>query len=309
VNPKAFDLYLKGISSGNSDYYEEAVRLDPDFALAYAKIASAYFYAGLFGDMSAREAFTKMREAAQKALDKDNTLGEAHCFLALAKLHLDFDWAGAEREFKRALELNPSLVDTHHFYAHFLMASNRIEESAQEIKLTAELNPFSPDMSLCFGWHCLFSSDYNGAIELARKGLEAKGDAAWSEVVLGWSYEQKSMFRESITSFQNALSQWKDGSMPLAGLAHVYAIAGYPKEAGEALRKLLELSKQTYVSAYDVAAVYAGLGDSGLALDWLSKAIDERSGFLVYIKCDRRFDVLRSDPRFLELMRKTNLPG
>jgi serine/threonine-protein kinase len=308
VNPKAFDLYLKGVTSGNSDYFEEATRLDPDFGMAYAKIASGYFYAGLFGAIPAREAFSKMREAAQIALDKDNTLGEAHSFLALAKLHVDFDWVGAEKEFKRAIELNPSLVATHHFYAHFLMATNRIEESAAEIKLTAELDPFSPDMNLCFGWHCLFTSDYNKAIELASKGVQMKSEVAWSEVILGWSYEQKSMFREAITEFQNAVSQWKDGSIPLAGLAHAYAIAGNTKEAREALQKLLQTSKLKYVPAYDIAAVYAGLGENDLAFQWLSKAFDERSGFLVYIKCDRRFDVLRSDPRFLELIRKMNLP-
>lgn len=309
VNPKAFDLYLKGITSGNSDYFEEATRLDPDFGMAYAKIASGYFYAGLFGDIPAREAFSKMKEAAQKALDKDNTLGEAHSFLALAKLQVDFDWAGAEKEFKRAIELNPSLVDTHHFYAHFLMASNRIEESAAEIKLTAELDPFSTEMNLCFGWHCLFTNDYNKAIELASKGIQMKNEVAWSEVILGWSYEQKSMFREAITEFQNAVTLWKDGSIPLAGLAHAYAVAGKTKLAREALQKLLEASKRTYVPAYDIAAVFAGLGENEPALEWLSKAFDERSGFLVYIKCDRRFDVVRSDPRFLELMRKMNLPS
>ncbi len=309
LDPKAFDLYLKGVTSGNGDYFEEAIRLDSSFALAYAKLAAAYFYAGLFGDLPGREAFAKMRDLAQKALEKDRTLGEAHSYLALADLHLDYDWVGAEREFKRAIELNPSLVETHHFYAHYLMASNRIDESAAEIRLTAELNPFSQEMNLCSGWHCLFNNEYDKAIELANEGVQTKGDRAWSEVILGWSYEQKSMVRQAIAEFAKADSEWKGGSIPLAGLAHAYAIAGETKKARETLQKLLDTSKKAYVPAYDIAAVYAGLGDSDLAFTWLSKAFDERSGFLVYIKCDHRFDALRSDPRFLELLRKMNVPG
>ena len=309
VNPKAFDLYLKGVSSGNRSNFVEAVKLDPDFGLAYAKIASGYFYAGLFGTLPAREAFSKMRDAAETALQKDNTLGEAHCFLALAKLHVDLDWVGAEKEFKRAIELNPSLVDTRHFYAHYLMAANRIEESATEMKLTAELDPLSPDMNLCFGWHCLFTNDYKGAIELASKGVKMDSSDGWSEVILGWSYERESRIQEAIVEFRKAVSHWKDGSIPLAGLAHAYAIAGNKKKAREILQQLLEASGRKFIPAYDIAVVYAGLGEDNLTIEWLKKALDERSGFLVYIKCDRRFDSLRSDFRFIEIMDSMNMPG
>jgi serine/threonine protein kinase/Tfp pilus assembly protein PilF len=308
VNPQAFDVYLKGVYSGDSEYFNQAIKLDPDFALAYTKIADGSFFSGLFGTVPPRQAFLKMKQAALKALEKDNTLGEAHSYLALAWLHYDLDWTEAEKEFKRALELNPSLAYTHHLYAHYLMAMDRMEESMAEIKLASELDPFSSDMNLCFGWHCLSTADYDEAIGLARKGVQMDPNNAWAQVILGWAYEQKSMIKEAIVEFQNALNHWKDGSLPLGALGHAYGIAGKKKEAQEILEKLLEKSKQIYVPAYDIAAVYVGLGEKDQVFEWLSKAFEERSGFLIYIKCDRRFDGLRSDPRYEVLLKRIGLP-
>jgi len=308
VNPQAFDVYLKGVYSGDSEYFNQAVKLDPNFALAYTKIADGYFFSGLFGDVPPREAFLKMKQAALKALEKDDTLGEAHSYLALAWLHYDLNWTEAEKEFKRALELNPSLAYTHHLYAHYLMAMDRMEESMAEIKLASELDPFSSDMNLCFGWHCLSTADYDEAIGLARKGVQMDPNNAWAQVILGWAYEQKSMIKEAIVEFQNALNHWKNGSLPLAALGHAYGIAGKKKEAQEFLEKLLEKSRRIYVPAYDIAAVYVGLGEKDQVFEWLSKAFEERSGFLIYIKCDRRFDGLRYDPRYEALLKRVGLP-
>ena len=308
VNPQALDAYFKGVYSGDLENFDRAVKIDPDFALAYTKIASAYFYSGLFGDIPPREAFSKMKEAALKALEKDDTLGEAHGYLAVAWLHYDLNWAEAEKEFKRAFELNPSLAMIHHLYAHYLMAMNRAEESMSEVKLAAELDPFSWDRSQCFGWHCLFTKGYDEAIMMAREGVEADPKNAWAHVILGWSYEQKSMLAEAIAQFQDALSVWNDNPLPLAGLGHAYGISGRTKEAREVLGKLLEISKQRYVPAYDIAVAYLGLGEKAAALEWLSKAYEERSGFLVYIKCDRRFDGLRTDPGYEALLKRIGLP-
>lgn len=308
VNPQALDAYLKGVYSGDSKYFNQAIKLDPDFALAYTKIAEGYFYSGLFGDIPPRKAFLEMKQAALKALEKDNTLGEAHGYLAVAWLHYDLNWTEAEKEFKRALELNPSLAMIHHLYAHHLMALDRGEESMAEVKLASELDPFAWDKSLCSGWHCLFSADLDEAIELARKDVQANPKNAWALVILGWAYEQKSMIKEAIIEFQSALDNWKDNSLPLAGLGHAYGISGQKKEAGKILEKLLAMSKLHYVPAYDIAAVYVGLGEKDRAFEWLSKAAEERSGFLVYIKCDRRFEGLRSDPRFEALLKRIGLP-
>jgi len=308
VNPKAFDLYLKGVYSGDNEYFHQAIKLDPDFALAYTKMANGYFFNGLFGDLPPREAFLRMKQAALTSLEKDETLGEAHSYLALAWLHYDLDWVKAEKEFKRALELNPSLAYTHHLYAHYLMAMDRMEESMAEVKLASELDPFANDMSLCFGWHCLSTAEYDDAIEHARKGLQMDPANAWAGVILGWAYEQKSMMKEATVAFQSALDHWKDNSLPLGALGHAYGISGKKKEAREILEKLLAMSKRKYVPAYDIAAVYVGLGEKDRTFEWLAKAFEERSGFLIYIKCDRRFDGLRSDPRSEALLKRIGLP-
>ena len=308
VNPQAMDAYLKGAYSGDLENFKQAIKIDPEFALAYTKIASAHFYSGLFGDLPPREAFSKMKQAALEALERDDSLGEAHGYLAVAWLHYDLNWAEAEKEFKRAFELNPSLSGIHHLYAHYLMAMNRTDESMSEVKLAEELDPFSWDKSQCFGWHCLFTKGYDEAIMMAREGIRQDPKNAWAHIILAWSYEQKSMIDEAVAEFQAALAEWKDNSLPLAGLGHVYGISGRTKEAREILEKLLDMSRQRYVPAYDIAVVHMGLGDKTGALDWLSKAHEERSGFLVYIKCDRRFDGLRSEPRYSALLQRIGLP-
>jgi len=188
------------------------------------------------------------------------------------------------------------------------MAMNRIDESLSEVRLAEALDPFSWDKSQCFGWHCLFAKGYDDAVMMALDGVRANPKNAWAHVILGWAYEQKSMLPEAITELRAALDVWKDTSLPMAGLAHAYAAAGQTKEAGEILAKLLDMSKRTYVPAYDIAVVYEGLGDDAKTFAWLDKACEERSGFLVYIKCDRRFDRIRSDPRFESLIQKVGLP-
>jgi len=313
VNPQALDAYLKGVYSGDNGYFNQAIKLDPDFALAYVEIAKSYFYGGLLGDVPPREAFLKMKQAALEGLEKDNTLGEAHGYLAVAWLHYDLDWAEAEKEFKRALELNPSLAMIHHLYAHLLMAQDRMEESIAEVKLASELDPFANPNHLCSGWHCFSTAGYDEAIGLARKDIQANPKDAWAHVTLGMAYEQKFLIKEAIVEFQNAIGNWKNNFLPVAALGHAYGIAGKKKEAQEILEKLLEeklseKSERIYVSAYDIAAVYVGLGEKAEAFEWLSKALEERSGFLVYIKCDRRFDGLRSDLRYGALLKRIGLP-
>jgi len=307
VDPKALEAYLKGVYSGKNEYFEQAVKLDPNFALAYAKLANGYFFNGLFGELPPG-GFLKNEAGGPGEPGKGRHPREAHSYLALAWLHYDLDWPKAEKEFKRALELNPSLAYTHHLYAHYLMAMDRMEESMAEVKLSAELDPFANEMTLCFGWHCLGTADYDDAIELARRGLQMDPANAWAGVILGWAYEQKSMTKEAIGEFQKALGQWKDNSLPLAALGHAYGISGQKEEARAILGKLLERSKATFVPAYDIAAVYAGLGEKDRAFDELGKAFEERSGFLIYIKCDRRFDALRSDARYEALLERIGLP-
>ena len=309
VKPQALDAYLKGVYSDDTRYFEQAIKLDPDFAPAYTKVAAGYFYSGLFGDIPPREAFSKMKEAALKALEKDDSLGEAHGYLGVAWFHNDLDWAQADKEFKKAFKLNPSLAMLHHLYAHYLMAMGRNEESMAEVKLAEGLDPFAWDRSQCFGWHCLFTKGYDEAIQEAQLGIKEDPKNSWAHNILGWAYERKGMVKEAIAEFETTLSLWKDNSLPMASLGHAYGKAGRKKEARAILDKLLEMSKKGYVPAYDIAVVYLGLGEETQAFEWLSKACEERSGFLVYIKCDERFDPLRSDPRYNALFDRIGLPS
>ena len=148
------------------------------------------------------------------------------------------------------------------------------------------------------------TQSYDESIEYAKKGLPNP----WAHVILGWAYEQKSMFPEAIAEFESAIANWKNVSMPIAALAHTYAITGKKKEAQDLLNQLIEQSKERFVSAYDIAAVHVGMGDANQAFEWLDKAYEERSGFLPYIKCDRRFNPLHSDPRYQKLLERIGLP-
>ena len=307
VNPLAFEAYLKGINESDhqkaTEYFQQAIELDPNYAPAYVGLADRYYYLTFFGRLPSKVGFLRMKEAAMKALEKDDLLAEAHGYLGLVNLQYDYNWKEAEKEFKLALKLNPSLYKIHHFYAHYLMVMGRAEESLAESKLSSELDPFG-FVSACTGWHCMTAHDYDESIGYAKKGLPNP----WARVILGWAYEQKSMFPEAIAEFENAIANWKDVSMPVAALAHIYAVTGKKKEAQGLLNQLIEQSKEHFVPAYDIAAVYVGLGNRDQAFEWLNKAYEERSGFLPYIKCDRRFDILSSDPRYQDLLQRIGIP-
>ncbi len=338
VNSQSHEAYLKGTYHYNRgrletamDYFKQAIELDPNYAPAYAGLARCYYFLGLFGVLPANEAFPKMKETASRALEKDETLPEAHSYLALAILHHDWNWVEAEREFKRALDLNPSQADIHHDYAHYLMSVGRGEESLAESKRATELDPLSLFLTSCLGWHRLFAQQYDWSIEQSLKVLQMDPEFIWAHMILGWAYEQKSMFDKAITEFQNSITLSQGGVLAfaalgeklargrcgvvlsggdvlaMAALGHAFAVSGKRQEALEVLAKLNERLKRSYVSAYDIATVHAGLGDKDQTFEWLTKAYEERSSWLVHINWDPRFASLHSDPRFATLLKKIGL--
>jgi len=248
-----------------------------------------------------------MRDGALTALKKDGNLANGHAMLALAKLHYDWDFAGADQEFRRALELNPNQADNHHSYAHYLMAMDRANESVAESKRAVELDPFNEYLTACLGWHKVYARQYDQAMEQAQKALKMAPDDAWAQIILGWAYEQKSMYEPAIEAFQRSVKLSGDDPMPNAALGHAYSVSGKKREAQQILAKLIARSKSIYVSAYDVALVCAGLGDKDQAFQWLEKAYQERSHYLVHIKWEPRFENLHSDPRFQNLLRRIGL--
>src|SRR5437870_9605824 len=320
-NPEAYQLYLKGRFYWNKrteeglrksiEYFQQAIEKDPTYALAYTGIADCYALETLHidvGSLSPSEAAPKAKAAAMKALELDDTLAEAHTSLAFIKLNFDWDWAGAEREFKRAIELNPNYSNAHHWYSHYLMAMGRTQESLAESKRALELDPLSLIMNVHLGWHYLNAHQYDLAIEQLSKALEMDPNFGMGHWYLGLADAQKERYSEAEDEMRKAKELLKDSMATEADTGYVYAVSGKKDQALKVIDELKELSKRRYVSSYHVAMIYLGLKEKDQAFEWLENAYRERSDLLVYLKVEPRLDSLRSDPRFTDLVRRVGLP-
>jgi adenylate cyclase len=319
TNTEAYDLYLKGryfVNRQNEadakraiDYFERALAKDQNDAAAYAGLADSYIsFVFPLGVVAPREAMPKAKEAAQHALAIDNALGEAHASLAYIAFFYDWDRAAAEKGFKRALELNPNNADTHHWYSHFLMSQGRIEESLIQSKRALELSPFDILLNIHLSWHYLYARQYDQAIDQIEKTVEMDKNFAQTYPWLGLILEQKGRYPEAIAAFQKAMKLFPGGSsIAEAELAHAYAVSGNREEARKIISGLEKLAKTKYVSSFQIAAIYAGLGEKDQAFAYLEKAYEERADGLVNLKAEQRFDSLRSDPRFQDLARRIGL--
>ncbi len=286
-------------------YFNRAIELDPKFALAYAGLASSYSTLGARGTLSPMEAYPRVIAAATKALELDDTLAEAHHAQARVKRD-NWDLAGAERELKRAIELNGNYAEARHNYSHLLIALGRPAESLSESKRLLEIDPLDLQWNAHLGWYYLRMRQYDQAIQKCLGTLEM-GENFWSHYYLGQAYEQMSRYEEAIAEFKKAIPLSKGNPEATAALGHAYAISGQKGEAQRVLEELKEYSKHQYVSPDNQALIYAGLGEKNEAFEQLQKAYDERAGQLIYLNVDPRFDTLRSDPRFQDLKRQVGL--
>ncbi|HLJ17295.1 MAG TPA: protein kinase [Bryobacteraceae bacterium] len=293
LDPEAYEAYLRGD-------YTKSVQLDPYYAPAYVRLADKLYLPALWGFTPPHPAFDQMLEAASKAVDLDGTLADAHAALATAKLHTQWKWGDAENSFRRAVQLEPNNADVRHGFAHFLLWAGRGKESAEQCNIAQELDPFDADLMACRGWHDLWAGEYEQAIASSQRALSFNPKHGLALLVMGWAYEQKKMFQEAISSLEKAFP-----STPrAASVAHALALSGKQQAAGDVLTQLLENSKKKYVSPYDIAVIYTGLGDNERALEWLSKAYEEHSGFMVYVYLDPRFKPLRRNARFQDLLHR-----
>ncbi len=317
INPEAHEAYLKGLSflgrekagaEKSLEYYAQAIQLDPSYAAPYAGQAGAYNALAFMGDIAPAEAYPKAKAAALKALELDDTSAEAHARLALALTSYDWNWADADREFRRALELNPSHAGIHDSYSHYLMAMGRAEESLAEVRRAVELDPSSAGLRACLGWHSLYADIYGQVVEQSLKALQMDPNNYLARFNVGQSYERQRKYDQAIAAFQNAVEISGGRTHALAGLACAYGVAGKRREAQKVLAELKERAKKSYVSAYEIAAIHTALGDKEQAFAWLEKAYQERSSWLIHLRLEPRFQPLRSDPRFAELVRRIGLP-
>ncbi|PYS72848.1 MAG: hypothetical protein DMF73_07210, partial [Acidobacteria bacterium] len=320
-NPEAYQLYLKGRFYWNRrteegsrkgiEYFRLAIEKDPTYALAYTGLADCYSVLGTsynVASLSPSEAIPKAKAAATKALELDDTLAEAHTSLAYIKLNYDWDWAGAEREFKRAIELDPNYANAHHWYSHYLMAMSRPEESLAESKRALRLDQLDLVMNVHLGWHYIYAHQYDLAIEQFRKTLEIDPNYGLTHWYLGQAYALKGMYAESETELRKAKYLLQQNVAVEADIGYAYAASGKGGEAKKAIDELKQSSKQRYVSPYYIALIHTGLGEKDLAFEWLENGYKERSDLLIYLKVDPRLDSLRSDARFAELVRRVGLP-
>ena len=318
VSPEAYQNYLRGRYWWNKrteegfnkgiEYFQQAIAKDPAYAQAYSGLADCYSQLPVYGFVPPKEAFRRAKEAVQKALEIDDTLAEAHTSLAFIKAHYDWDWSGAEREFQRAIELNPTYADAHHFNGIALAQMGRLDEAVAELKRALELDPLSLGINRDWGMAFYLSRHYDQAIEQYRKTLELDPNFIAAHNVLGMAYVQKSMYKEAIADSEKALAISPNSTLALSVLGYAYGAAGRRLEAQKVLDQLNALSKQKYVPSLDRARIYVGVGEKDKAFEWLEKSYDDRSiGAVIGMKVNPVFDPLRSDPRFADLLRRMNL--
>lgn len=316
-NPEVYQLYFQGLYLFNKrteesiykaiEYFQQAIAKDPQFALAYPSLANCYVI------LSAKEGPAKLlpeaKAAALKALELDNNLAEAHAALAQIRWVYDLDQAAAESELQQALKLKPNSAVAHYQYARVLADTGRFDEAHAHIKQAIELDPFSIQYRKSVAYILFLARQYDEAIAEYKKLIVIAPEFPQSQRELGLAYEQKGLYQDAFNQLQRTYDMRENyGKMMLrADIGHLYAVWGKRAEAHEVLTELTKKSEQAYVSAYDIAVIYSGLGDRDQAFSWLDKAFEQHSFWLTWLKLDPRLDPLRSDPRFSHLIQRVRM--
>jgi serine/threonine-protein kinase len=311
-NPEAYQLYLKGRyfwlkftpedHKKAAEYFNQAIAIDPTFALAYAGLGDAYGASATNGWISPREGYPKAKLAVKRALEFDDTLAEAHTTAGAITMFYDLDWAAAEREYRRAIELNPNYEITYEVYAYLLSATGRLDEGIATAQRGLQVDPLSVVLSNDVGGAFYLARRYDEAIKQYQKSIELDPNDSGEHLNLGEVYDLKGMHEEAIREFQKAISIAGRTSGAMGLLGHAYAAADKHSDALKILDELRERSKKDYVSSWDMAVLYTGLGDKERAFAELNQAYDDRAGWIINLKVEPILDPLRSDPRFAEMV-------
>jgi tetratricopeptide (TPR) repeat protein len=285
---------------------ERAVELDPTFALAYSELADCYALLNWYVEPPPAGAFDRALEAALNAVKADDNLAESHASLGFVKLHYERDWAGAEREFRRAIELKPGNAPAHRWYAFSLSAMGRHEEAFAEIQRAQEISPQSAVIATAVANVLFLARRFDESIAQCRRALELDAGAVAAYVVLRWAYELKGMHKEALAAFEQERVFAGDTPTTRAKRAHVLAACGRRAEAREILNDLLARREEQWVTAYEIAVVYSILQDNDNALLWLARAEREHAVGFTFMRVDPHLDNIRSDRRFAELLKRVN---
>jgi TolB-like protein/cytochrome c-type biogenesis protein CcmH/NrfG len=312
-NLEAYNLYRQGRFYADKlseegmakarPFFEQAIEKDPRFALAYAGLADNYVISA-DAIIPPREAFSKAKEAALKAIAIDDSLAEAHASLGFVHYHYDWDWAAAEKELKRAISLNPRSAQSYTLYTHFLAGMNRFDEAQVQGRRALELDPLSVSNYWFLGWGAIYAGRYDEAIAQFSKATELDSNNPWTRWFLGRAYLFNGNPKRGIEEMEAALRLAPDDPLGLGFVGYAYAVTGRRPDALKILQKLDALEKHRFISTISRVYVYAGLGDKDKAFEWLEKAYQERSDSLAWFHNDPESKSLQSDPRFAALMRK-----
>ncbi|HLG13403.1 MAG TPA: winged helix-turn-helix domain-containing protein [Blastocatellia bacterium] len=311
---EAYHLYLKGRYFWHRRYegfmqkaqesFQQAIERDPLYAPAYTGLADTYNSLGVWGFMAPGDVFPRARAMAHKALEIDDTLGEAHASSAFVNLFYDWDWAAAERGFKRASELSPGYALSHLWYAHYLSLVGRFDEAIGEAKQAQFFDPLSPIINANVGWTYYLIREYGRAIEELRKTLHLDPHCGMAHLYMGYTYAQAGRYEEAIEALQRAIDTTERMSWTAESLGYVYGLAGKRERAEKILHESETLSKERYVPSSALALIYLGLGEHDKVFEWLDRAYDERDALLPWLSQMPEFDAVRSDPRFRDLLRR-----
>ncbi|HKP46849.1 MAG TPA: winged helix-turn-helix domain-containing protein [Pyrinomonadaceae bacterium] len=318
ANTDAYLAYLKGryffrrfnpadnLKAGQ--FFNEAVAKDPNYAVAYSGLCDYYAVAAINNWQPALEAFPKARAAAQKALSLDDSLAEVHTTMGAISMFYDLDWSAAEREFKRAIELNPNYPESYEVYSYLLSCTGRLDEGIEMAKRGLEVDPLSVALSDDVAGAYYWAHRFDEAIAQSKKSIDLDSNHAAAYLFIGESYELKGNYSEAIAAYQKSISLSERTTNLLGFLGHAYALSGRRNDALKIVAELTNMSHRTFVSPYDLALVYTGLGDNEKAIEQLNRAYTERAGWIVSLKIEPIFDPLRSDPRFIDLEKRMNFP-
>ncbi len=311
-NVEAYKLYLKGrfyLNRRNEESFlkavesfQQAIQIDPDYALAYAGLSDCYALLCNWGFWPANEGYPKSKAAALKALSLDNSLAEAQISLATVISSYEWKWKEAEADFLRGLQLNPNYSTGHLWYSFYLLLNRRNDEALKEIEVAQQLDPLSLIINANRGYTLYVSRRYPEAMQAIRKTLELDPNFAIAYEYLAYIQIQEKKYSEAVESMRKALEASPENLTFRADLASTLALNGQTEEAKVILNDLL--SRQDYVPPVDIAAIYISLGDKENALRWLEKGFQIRSDAVTYINNEPRFDPLRNDPRFQDLVRR-----
>jgi TolB-like protein/Flp pilus assembly protein TadD len=322
VNAQAYDAYLKGRFYWNKrtpdalnqaiSYFRQSIADDPNYAPAYVGLADSYLLLGSaqMGVLAPKSAMPQAKEALTKALQLDPSLAEAHASLGHIKLIYDWDWSGAEAEFKRAIELNPAYATAHQWYALYLNAVGRTPEALAQLEIAAGLDPLSPTIQTAIAEAYYFARQYDASVTAGRKALQLNPDFALAYLVLGRAYVQQQKYDDAIAAFDRGWTLSGHAPTMSMFLAHAYAVKGDAARSRKILKDLQTLVAKPgspYVPSLYIASVYTGMGNADEAFRYLDKAADERCEYLIYLDREPMADPLRKDPRFERLLSTNGL--